>query len=535
MPAGNGDGKRKSLANECANAKRMGKRLTRMRGSSTIWVLRHVLHRVGGNVEFLAPHLTVEMQPLARSLRCALGTSHSHRMNRSMTTNVPRIVIVGGGFGGIAAAKALRNTPAHLTVIDRNNHHVFQPLLYQVATSVLSPGQIACPIREVLRNQQNTTVILGEVTGVDKERLCVFVNSADREGVRIDYDYLILATGVKHSYFGHNEFATYAPGLKTLADAVEIRNRILQAFELAEAEEDPAHHSDLLTFVLVGAGPTGVEMAAAIATLVRNTLRSDFRRIDPMSARIVLVDMSARVLGTFSEQLSDKAKKRLEKLGVEVRLGHGVDQIDQNGVIIAGEHIASKTVIWTAGVEPSPAGKWLNAATDRAGRVRVWNNLSVPGSPETFVIGDTASLDQNGKPLPGVAQVAMQQGRYVGRLIHQKILGNAVAGPFHYNDRGSMAVVGKGFAVLQSGKIQLSGVVAWLAWALIHLRFLAQQSLRVSVFVQWMWTLVTGTRGARLIVNYHASALTEYAPGEQDLLKMAEIRKKSANQEVASP
>jgi NADH dehydrogenase FAD-containing subunit len=440
-----------------------------------------------------------------------------------MTTNVPRIVIVGGGFGGIAAAKALRKTPAHVTLIDRTNHHVFQPLLYQVATSVLSPGQIACPIREILGNQPNATVILGEVTGVDKDQLCVFVSSADRQEVRVHYDYLILATGVKHSYFGHDEFASYAPGLKTLADAVAIRNRILQAFEQAEAEEDPTRHSDLLTFVLVGAGPTGVEMAAAIATLVRNALRSEFRRIDPMSARIVFADMSNRVLATFSEQLSIKAKARLEKLGVEVRLGQGVDQIDNDGVIIAGERIPSKTVIWTAGVEPSPAGKWLSAATDRAGRVRVWNNLSVPGNPEIFVIGDTASLDQNGKPLPGVAQVAMQQGQYVGRLIHQRIVGKTVpAKPFQYHDRGSMAVVGKGFAVLQSGKFQMSGILAWLAWALVHLRFLALQSLRVSVFMQWMWTLVTGTRGARLIVNHHPQSATEFTAVEQNALKVAE-------------
>jgi len=428
-----------------------------------------------------------------------------------MNNEVPRIVIVGGGFGGIAAAKALRKTPANVTLIDRNNHHVFQPLLYQVATSVLSPGQIACPIREVLSNQRNTTIILGEVTGIDKENLCVFVSSADRQGVQVDYDYLIVATGVKHSYFGHDEFAEYAPGLKTLADAVAIRNRILQAFEQAEAEADPARHKDLLTFVLVGAGPTGVEMAAAIAVLVRNSLRSEFRRIDPMSARIVLIDMAPRVLGTFSENLSSKAKKRLESLGVEVRLGHGVDQIDKDGVIIAGERIASKTVIWTAGVEPSPAGKWLNVPTDRAGRVRVWNNLSVPGSPETFVIGDTTSLDENGKPLPGVAQVAIQQGRYVGRLIHQRILGKSAPGPFHYNDKGSMAVVGKGFAVLQAGKLQLSGFIAWLMWAFVHLRFLARESLRVSVFSQWIWNLVTGTRGARLIVNYHPSSSAESA------------------------
>jgi NADH:quinone reductase (non-electrogenic) len=277
-----------------------------------------------------------------------------------------------------------------------------------VATSVLAPGQISSPIREILRKQKNTTVIMGEVTGVDKNRQCVTVNSPDREGVPVKYDYLILATGVRHSYFGHAEFEKFAPGLKGLADAVD-RNKILRAFEQAEAEEDVSLHRDLLTFVLVGGGPTGVEMAAAIAVLVRNTLRSEFRRIDPTAARIVLLDAAPRILGSFSECLSQAAKKQLEQLGVEVRPGHAADQIDEDGVIVAGERIASKTVIWTAGVAPSPAGKWLDAETDRAGRVRVQRDLRVPAYPEIFVIGDTASLDQDGRPLPGVAQVAMQQ------------------------------------------------------------------------------------------------------------------------------
>src|SRR5712664_2892074 len=288
-----------------------------------------------------------------------------------------KVVIVGSGFGGLAAAKALRNTPASVVLIDRTNHHLFQPLLYQVATSVLAPGQIASPIRGILRKQKNATVILGDVTGVNKDLRCVLVNSADREGVEIPYDYLVLATGVRHSYFGHNEFERFAPGLKGLADAAAIRNKILQAFEQAEAEEDPSRHRDLLTFVLVGAGPTGVEMAGAIAGLVRSTLRSEYRRIDPSAARVILVDMGNRVLGAFADDLSRAAKERLEKLGVEVRLGHGVDRIDAEGVIVAGERIASKTVIWTAGVAPSPAGKWLKGETDRAGRVRVQTDLTV--------------------------------------------------------------------------------------------------------------------------------------------------------------
>jgi NADH dehydrogenase len=422
-----------------------------------------------------------------------------------MRANVPRIVIVGGGFGGLATAKAFKNTPARIMLIDRTNHHLFQPLLYQVATSVLTPGQIGSPIRNILRKQQNTTVILGEVTGVDKDKKHVLVSSADRAEVPVPYDFLVLATGATHSYFGHNEFERFAPGLKSLADAVAIRNKILQAFEQAEAEEDPSRHRDLLTFILVGAGPTGVEMASAISVLVHNTLKSEFRRINPEAARIILLDMAPRVLGPFSEGLAQVAKQRLERLGVEVRLGHGVDQIDENGVIVAGERISSKTVIWTAGVAPSPVGKWLNVATDRAGRVRIQADLSVPGHPEIFVVGDTASLDQDGKPLPGVAQVAIQQGRYAGKVIHRSITGKSAPQPFRYFDKGNMAVVGKGFAVLQSGKVHLSGFLAWLAWAGVHLQFLAQSSLRVSVFLQWVWTYLTGQRGSRLIVNHHGA------------------------------
>ena len=430
-----------------------------------------------------------------------------------MSEAVPRVVIVGGGFGGLAAAKALRKANVEVVLIDRQNHHLFQPLLYQVATSVLSPGQIASPIRGILKRQRNTTVILGEVTGVDAGQRRVFVDSTDRAGVALEYDYLILAPGASHSYFGHDEFEPFAPGLKSLADAVSIRNRILQAFEQAEAEEDPTRHRDLLTFVLVGAGPTGVEMAGAMAELVRQSLRSEFRRIDPTSARIILVDAAKRVLGAFPETLALAATRRLEKLGVELRLGHGVDHIDADGASVAGEHIASKTVIWTAGVAPSPAGKWLETVTDHAGRVRVQPDLTISGHPEIFVVGDTASLDQDGRPLPGVAQVAMQQGRYAARLIRRRITGQAALKPFRYFDKGTMAVVGKGFAVLHSGWVNLSGFLAWMAWAAVHLQFLGQSSLRVSVFVQWVWTYLTGQRGARLIVNHHGlvppSALRE--------------------------
>jgi NADH dehydrogenase FAD-containing subunit len=412
----------------------------------------------------------------------------------------------------LAAAKALQNTPANIALIDRTNHHLFQPLLYQVATSVLSSGQIGSPIRGILRRQKNTTVIMGEAVGVDKDRKCVMVSDADREGVPLPYDYLILATGSSHSYFGHSEFEQYAPGLKTLGDAEAVRNKVLAAFELAEAEEDPSRHRDLLTFVLVGAGPTGVEMAGALAVLVRSTLRSEFRRIEPGSARVVLVDAGHRVLQQFSEDLSAAAKKRLENLGVDVRLGHPVDQIDADGVVVAGERIVSKTVIWTAGVAPSPAGKWLGVETDRAGRVRIQNDLTVPGYPEIFVIGDTASLDQDGKPLPGVAQVALQQGRYAGKLIHSRVTGGPAPRPFRYFDKGNMAVVGKGFAVLQSGRLHVSGLAAWFAWAAVHLQFLATSSLRLAVFLQWMWTYLTGQRGDRLIVEHHKSERRATAP-----------------------
>ena len=426
----------------------------------------------------------------------------------------PRIIIVGGGFGGLAAAKALKNTPAEISLIDRTNHHLFQPLLYQVATSVLGANQIGFPIRALLAKQKNVTVIKGEVTGVDKDKKCVFVSDADRLNIPLPYDYLILATGATHSYFGRNDFEKFAPGLKSLADAEETRNKVLEAFELAEAEEDPSRHRDLLTFILVGAGPTGVEMAGALAVLVRTTLKSNFRRINPASARVVLVDMAPRVLGPFSEQLSQAAKQRLENLGVEVRLGHAVDQIDADGAVVGGERIASKTVIWTAGVAPSPAGKWLKVETDRAGRVRIQKDLTVPEHAEIFVVGDTAAFEQDGKPLPGVAQVAMQQGRYAGKLIRSRITGRKEPAPFRYFDKGTLAVVGKGFAVLQSGRVQTSGLVAWLIWAFVHIQFLATSGLRLSVFLQWIWTYLTGQRGSRLIVKHRISAPVSTAVGE---------------------
>src|ERR1700723_22707 len=384
-----------------------------------------------------------------------------------MATKPPLVLIVGGGFGGLTAAKKLKRSPVDVLLIDRSNHHVFQPLLYQVATSVLAPGQIASPIRSLLAEQPNTSVMLGSVTGVDAASKQVIVDADDKVGIRISYDYLVLATGATHSYFGHDEFAAFAPGLKSLADAESLRNHLLEAFERAEIEDDPGRREALMTFVMVGAGPTGVEMASAIAVMTKTTLRKDFRRIDPESAHIVLADMASRPLGTFSEKLSEAARQRLVSLGIDVRLGKQVQSIDADGVIIGDDRIRAKTVVWAAGVAPSPAGKWLGCTVDRAGRVRIQPDLTVADHPDIFVVGDTASLDQNGKPLPGVAQVAIQQGKYAARFIFRKVTGHPSLRPFRYFDKGNLAVVGTNFAVLQSARVQLSGFMAWLVWALI--------------------------------------------------------------------
>ena len=413
----------------------------------------------------------------------------------------PHVIIVGAGFGGLAAARALKDAPVRVTLFDRTNHHLFQPLLYQVATAILSPGDIASPIREVLRKQSNATVALLEVTRVDADKRQVFFTYLDGEERSLPYDYLVLATGVQQSYFGHDEFAPFAPGLKSLNDAQAIRAKLLKAFETAEVEVDPSQHRDLLTFVLVGAGPTGVEMAGAIAEMTRGTLKSDFRRIDPGSARIILVEGAPRILPTFAESLAQKAHARLTRMGVEIRTNALVEHVGAEGVVVGGERIASRTVLWTAGVTPSPAGQWLKAETDRAGRVRVLPDLTIPGRPEVFVVGDTAFLEQRGKPLPGVAQVAMQQGRYVGRVIARRVTGQATPRPFRYFDKGNMAVIGRNFAIIESGRLRLSGFLAWLAWATIHIAFLPQAGNRLTVFTQWAWNYVTKQRGARLILE----------------------------------
>ena len=421
-----------------------------------------------------------------------------------MNPQTPLVVIVGGGFGGLAAAKALKRSPVNVLLIDRSNHHVFQPLLYQVATSVLGSGQIASPIRSLLAAQMNASVMLGNVTGVDAASKQVIVDTDEKVGMKISYDHLILATGATHSYFGHDEFASFAPGLKNLADAESLRNRILEAFEKAEIEEDPGRRQALMTFVMVGAGPTGVEIASALAIMARTTFRQDFRRINPASARIVLVDMGGRPLAAFSEKLSVAAMRRLTSLGVEVRLRSAVQLVDKEGIVIGSERVLAKTVVWTAGVAPSPAGRWLGTPVDRAGRVQIQHDLTVPGIPDLFVIGDTASLEQDGRPLPGVAQVAMQQGKYAAKSIIRKVTGQAPLPPFRYFDKGNLAVVGKNFAVLQSAGVELSGFIAWLIWALIHIQFLAEPNLRFSVFLRWMWTYVSGKRAARLLIRQPA-------------------------------
>ena len=416
------------------------------------------------------------------------------------STSRPRVIVVGGGFGGLTAVQALRNAPVQVLLIDRRNHHIFQPLLYQVATATLPSGDIAAPIREVLRKQQNAVVALGEVVGVDPDRRQVIGWGPERGEVAVSYDYLVLATGVDQSYFGHDEFAPFAPGLKSLENAQSIRSKLLRAYEIAETEEDPSKHRDLLTVVLVGAGPTGAELAGAIASMARVTLRSNFRRIDPSQTRIVLLDNGKRILGAFHEELSRKAHERLTSMGVEIRTGAHVDHVDERGVVVGGQRIDSRTVLWTAGVRPSPAAQWLKAEADHSGRVAVRPDLSVPGRPEVFVIGDTAHLEQDGRPLPGVAQVALQQGKSVGRLSAERGAGRSTAPPpFRYFDKGNMAVIGRGFAILESGKVRMSGVMAWLAWATVHLAYLPV--MRREVLFRWGRSYVTGERDSRLILG----------------------------------
>jgi NADH:ubiquinone reductase (H+-translocating) len=438
-------------------------------------------------------------------------------MDTGDIAQLPRIVILGAGFGGLQAARGLARAPVRITLIDRNNYHLFQPLLYQVATAALSPADVAVPIRSVLRRQRNAEVLLGEVTGVDTRGREVSVRDcAGAHDVTVPYDYLVVATGAMGSYFGHGTWASFAPGLKSLEDAMAIRSRILLAFEAAEQEmvENPQKAYALLCFVIVGGGPTGVELAGAIAETVRKALAHDFRHIDPTMARVLLVEGQPRLLAAFPADLSAHAEQKLRALGVEVRTGTHVEEVTADGVVVAGARIPARTVIWAAGVEASPAGQWLGAAVDRAGRVRVCADLSVPGHLEIFVLGDAASLSDVGAPLPGVASVALQQGRYVAQVIRARLAGGAQKGPFAYVDKGMLATVGRAYALADVRGVKLHGYVGWITWLAVHILYLTGLQNRTLVLLQWAWAYLTYRLGARLILSAaEAAATTETASG----------------------
>ncbi|MBL8211999.1 MAG: NAD(P)/FAD-dependent oxidoreductase [Bryobacterales bacterium] len=416
-----------------------------------------------------------------------------------------QVVIIGGGFGGLYAARRFSGAPVKVTVIDRRNFHLFQPLLYQVATGGLSPGDIAAPIRTTLRRQKNAEVLLGTVTDLKPDAKLVVVDNT-RE---IAYDSLIVATGATHSYFGRPEWEKFAPGLKTLEDATEIRRRLLFAFEAAEREASPELRREWLTFVIVGGGPTGVELAGAIGEVANQTLRDEFRHINPEESRIILLDASPRILSTYPEELSAQAVNQLIGLNVRTRTGLRVTNIDERGVTYLNngdeEHIAARSVFWAAGVQASPMGKLLydrtGAKLDRAGRVVVQPNLSIEGFPEIFVIGDLAAVVSEGKPVPGVAPAAMQMGRFAADEIRRRVQGQAEPGTFRYMDKGSLAVIGRAHAVADFGSVRLSGLIAWLAWLFIHLMYLVGFQNRILVFVQWAFHYFTFSRGARIIVG----------------------------------
>ncbi|MEO8592118.1 MAG: NAD(P)/FAD-dependent oxidoreductase [Candidatus Solibacter sp.] len=416
-----------------------------------------------------------------------------------------RVVIVGGGFGGLYLAKALGKAPVSVTVIDRRNFHLFQPLLYQVATGGLSPGEIASPLRVVLRGNRNTQVLLGEVVDIDAANRKVILKDGEAP-----YDTLVVATGATHHYFGNEQWAQYAPGLKTIEDATEIRSRLLLAFERAERTTDPAERRAWLNFVVVGGGPTGVELAGALGEIANDTVRHDFRHIDPAESSILLVEGEGRVLPGFPADLSEKAEKQLIQLGVRTRTNSRVTQIDGDGVTITHgeqqERIATHTVLWAAGVRASRMGKVLaeraGAQLDRAGRVIVQPDMSVPGHPEIFVLGDLSTFThQGGKPLPGVAPVAMQQGSYVAKVIRNRVAGAAGPVPFHYFNKGNLATVGRNKAVAEFGKVHIAGFFAWFTWVFVHLMYLVEFENRLLVFVEWVYNYFTRNRGARLITR----------------------------------
>jgi len=417
--------------------------------------------------------------------------------NEPRTATVPRVVIVGGGFGGLQAAKALGKLgeKVRVTIIDRHNFHLFQPMLYQVATGGLSPSDIVNPLRAILHEQDNTEVLMAEVKGVDTQKQCVQLDEQT-----VSYDYLILATGASSNYFGHQEWEQLAPGMKSINDALTIRRMVLSAFEAAEREPDEQKQRALLTFVLVGGGPTGVELAGAIAELTHLSLRGDFRHIDPSKAHIMLVQGPSRILPHFPASLATQAARKLRQMGVEIRTGKHVKNVSTEGVMIGDEHFAAKNVVWTAGVKASPAGTWLQAKTDHDGRVEVQSDLSVPGHSNIFVIGDTALAKQNGKQLPGLAPVAMQEGTYVASVISNRESGITTQKPFHYFDKGTLAIVGRAFGLVDIGPIRFAGFLGWLTWLLVHIMFLINFRNRVLVALQYAWTYLTYQRGAEVIL-----------------------------------
>ena len=419
---------------------------------------------------------------------------------KAKSAALPRVVIVGAGFGGLEVAQRLLGAPAEIVVIDRHNYHLFQPLLYQVATAALSPADIAAPIRHVLRDQKNATMLLDEVTGVNPAERLV----ETREGGAMRFDYLVLATGSVYSYFGHDDWPLYAPGLKSIDDATYIRRRLLLAFEKAETADDEAARHRLLTFVLVGAGPTGVEMAGALAELARAALADDFRRINPRAARIVLVEAGPRVLAGFPEKLARFAERALKGMGVELLLDTPIRAIDANGVTAKGERINAATVIWCAGVQATPVARWLGVSAGKGGMVKVAPDLSVPGHSDIFVIGDAAFVaDAQGRPLPGVAPVAKQQGRYVALLIRRRLAAAPPPPPppFHYRDQGALATIGRSAAVADLPHLKLTGWLGWVLWSIVHIYFLIGFRNRMAVFLNWVWAWLTYARGARLITG----------------------------------
>ncbi|MFO0681082.1 MAG: NAD(P)/FAD-dependent oxidoreductase [Sandaracinus sp.] len=416
----------------------------------------------------------------------------------------PRVVIVGAGFAGLAAARALRKAPVQVTLVDRQNHHLFQPLLYQVATAALAAPDIAAPVRKLLARQANTTILMGEVTRIDVEKKQVELDGGESA---LKYDYLLLATGMTHAYFGHDEWRAHAPGLKTLGEALDIRSRILAAFERAERESDPEKRREHTTFVVIGAGPTGVELAGALAEIAGRTLARDFRHYDPRQTRVVLVEGGDRILSTFTPDLSAKAEKSLRALGVEIRLGARVTGVDAHGVHIGRDHIRAGTVLWAAGVAASPLTKDLGAPLDRAGRVKVDESLRVPGHPEIFALGDLIARDQDGKPLPGVCQLGMQSGRYAADEIRRALRSEA-SKPFHYSDKGSMATIGRARAIADlGGRARFSGFFAWLLWLFIHILFLVDFRNRLVVLFEWAWAYLTWERSSRVILAAPERAL----------------------------